>query len=191
MQGWSKIKQFCARARADLHDRAWIDTCCIDKSSSAELSEAINSMFSYYRDSKICYAYLSDVSLKAQRTSGERADAENSYDVTIYDSFGIGDLFGLATARQFKRSKWFTRGWTLQELIAPKNIAFLDRDWCNLGSRKQLDPAIASITNIEPGVCDSASKLKRVSVAEKMSWAAGRQTTRERTWPILCWVYSR
>ena len=69
--------------------------------------------------------------------------------------------------------------WTLQELIAPKSIAFLDRDWRDLGSRTQLDPAIATITSIEPGVCDSTSKLKRVSVAEKMSWAAGRQTTRE------------
>ena len=107
MQGWSKIKQFCARARADSHDWAWIDTCCIDKSSSAELSEAINSMFSYYRDSKICYAYLADVSLEVQRTSGERVYVEDLFDATFYDS--IGDLFGLETAHQFRTSKWFTR----------------------------------------------------------------------------------
>jgi hypothetical protein len=60
-QGYTKIKHCCEQALKDGLEYAWVDTCCIDKSSSAELSEAINSMFQWYAKSKVCYAYLSDI----------------------------------------------------------------------------------------------------------------------------------
>jgi hypothetical protein len=81
-KGYAKII-FCARqARSDGLDHFWIDTCAIDKSSSAELSEAITSMWRWYREAAKCYVFLSDVS--------------------------VGGLTWLDT---FYRSRWFTRGW--------------------------------------------------------------------------------
>ena len=59
--GYHKIEFACRQAEIDDYEYAWIDTCCIDKTSSAELSEAINSMFNWYRYSAVCYAYLVDV----------------------------------------------------------------------------------------------------------------------------------
>ena len=94
IEGWLKIRESCEQAIVDGYQWIWVDSCCIDKTSSAELSEAINSMFNWYRDSEVCYAYLSDV-------------------VSIQEE-GYG--FGI--------SKWFTRGWTLQELLAPKKLVF-------------------------------------------------------------------
>lgn len=61
VMGYHKVKKFCEIAASDGFDYGWADTCCIDKKSSAELSEAINSMFRYYRESAVCYAYLMDV----------------------------------------------------------------------------------------------------------------------------------
>jgi hypothetical protein len=60
-QGYKKIIAICDLARKDGYRHAWVDTCCIDKSSSAELSEAINSMFTWCWDACVCYAYLSDL----------------------------------------------------------------------------------------------------------------------------------
>lgn len=93
-EGWFKIRGSCEQAVVDGYQWMWVDSCCIDKTSSAELSEAINSMFNWYRDSEVCYAYLSDV-------------------ISIREE-GLG----------FGASKWFTRGWTLQELLAPKKLVF-------------------------------------------------------------------
>jgi hypothetical protein len=60
-QGFSRLKTTCCRAAEDGFDCVWIDTCCIDKRSSAELSEAINSMYRWYQNAVVCYAYLEDV----------------------------------------------------------------------------------------------------------------------------------
>lgn len=60
-QGIAKLKGTCHHARLGGYTHVWIDTCCIDKSSSAELSEAINSMFTWYEQSAVCFAYLADV----------------------------------------------------------------------------------------------------------------------------------
>lgn len=98
-EGWFKIRRSCEQAIIDGYQWIWVDSCCIDKTSSAELSEAINSMFNWYRDSEVCYAYLSDV-------------------VSIQEE-GLG----------FGTSKWFTRGWTLQELLAPKKLVFFVSIW--------------------------------------------------------------
>ncbi|KAE9364092.1 HET-domain-containing protein [Stipitochalara longipes BDJ] len=133
-------------------DYIWIDTCCIDKSSSAELSETINSMFEWYKGSEICYAYLADV-------SSERWSPDYPRDAVISES------------------RWFTRGWTLQELIAPKEVIFIDKDWKRLGTRTSLKDKIESITKVADTVLDGAS-LDTIAAAAKMSWASGRVTTR-------------
>lgn len=130
----------------------WIDTCCIDKRSSSELSEAINSMYRWYEESALCFAYLSDI-------SGGSPD----------------DL---------AKSRWFTRGWTLQELIAPKTVFFYDSDWLELGSRQDLLGAISAITGISSAILKRGSesypaRLGDFSISEKMLWAAGRETKKE------------
>ncbi|KAI0633739.1 heterokaryon incompatibility protein-domain-containing protein [Trametes polyzona] len=131
----------------------WIDASCIDKTSSAELSEAINSMYAWYAQARICFAYLHDV--------------PDSCDLNLPTS-------------AFRRSKWFTRGWTLQELVAPKCLIFLSEDWTYLGTKATLAPLLMEITGIDVEILISAShrKLQQVSVARRMSWAAGRETTR-------------
>ncbi|KAH7314115.1 hypothetical protein BKA65DRAFT_116148 [Rhexocercosporidium sp. MPI-PUGE-AT-0058] len=106
-----KIHSSCALAARHGFQYIWIDTCCIDKTSSAELSEAINSMFRYYKEAKLCYVYLSDVSSSNMETA---LDPENA---------------------DFEQSAWFTRGWTLQELIAPKDLQFYNKNWIYLGNK--------------------------------------------------------
>ena len=160
MAGWRKITQCCAQARKDGHEYVWIDTCCIDKLSSAELSEAINSMFRWFEGSEVCYTYLNDVT-----TGGQDQDL---------------------WVEEFKRSEWFTRGWTLQELIAPYRMDFYDAEWSKIGSREYLGSMIESVTGVEREDCNSTDE-KSVqhgghyftrSVAQRMCWASTRITTR-------------
>ncbi|KAI0373426.1 hypothetical protein BV20DRAFT_1111367 [Pilatotrama ljubarskyi] len=148
-----KVRDFCAYARADGIEFGWLDTCCINKASSAELSEAINSMYSWYASASVCYAYLADVG-------------------------GIEDP--RAPGSQFRNSKWFTRGWTLQELIAPYLVLFLSRDWQPLGTKSSLVDTIAETAGIATSVLGarSQSALRRVSIAARFSWASKRVTTR-------------
>jgi hypothetical protein len=110
MIGWKKIEGCCRIALQDGLEWAWIDSCCIDKTSSAELSEAINSMFRWYRDAEVCYAYLSDVSW-----CGQNNDFRPDYSA-------------------FHSSMWFMRGWTLQELLAPDEMKFFDQHVCIISS---------------------------------------------------------
>jgi len=147
-EGWSKIKHSCEQAVRDSLEWVWVDSCCIDKTSSAELSEAINSMFNYYRQAEVCYAYISDVFITAAEDS-DRASYE------------------------FRNSRWFRRGWTLQELLAPRRLVFYNRYWTALGSRKDLWPLVSKTTGIKDELGWETS-----SVAQKMSWAAKRETTR-------------
>ena len=114
-KGYHKIIACCRVAAEAGHDWVWIDTCCIDRKSSAELSEAINSMFNWYRKSKICFAYLSDVP-------------------DISKTSGISELLA-----DFRSSLWFSRGWTLQELLAPRNLIFLNNIWRPVQSESQHD----------------------------------------------------
>jgi hypothetical protein len=150
-RSYEKILHSADFARTRGFGYIWIDTCCIDKSSSAELSETINSMFQWYKGSEICYAYLADVSC---------------YDYPT-DFGGSG----------FSRSRWFTRGWTLQELIAPKEVIFVDKHWKPLGTRISLKQDIQRITKVAYSVLDGGS-LDTITAAAKMSWASGRETTR-------------
>ncbi|KAI2463328.1 heterokaryon incompatibility protein-domain-containing protein [Annulohypoxylon bovei var. microspora] len=158
LKGYHKILGCCKQAIYDGLEYVWIDTCCIDKRSSVELSEAINSMFNWYRDSIVCYAYLEDVSSEHMEQDIEVSAGRN------YPS-------------DFKHSRWLTRGWTLQELIAPSILVFFASDWVSIGSRDEMKDIIAKITNITPSFF-RFGRLGDFSVAQRMSWASHRQTTR-------------
>jgi len=178
--GLAKVLKAAEVAKDNGYDYIWIDTCCIDKSSSAELSEAINSMFAWYAESAVCYAHISDFhSEKPEQLS--------------------------------TKNRWFTRGWTLQELIAPPAVDFYNQQWVKFGNRDGLWSLLSSLTGIEElvfrwhpyprcpvparaatgqhdpsawprcGLCraDLADMLDTFSIATRMSWAANRNTTRE------------
>ncbi|KAK1752020.1 hypothetical protein QBC47DRAFT_306371, partial [Echria macrotheca] len=168
--GYHKIISFCRLVRQGLDfwdtgplEWVWADTCCIDKRSSSELSEAINSMFRWYRDSEICVAYLSDVPSNVDHYANDSA---------------------------FRASKWFTRGWTLQELLAPKKLRFYSSDWVMILDKADKDAAslVSDITNIHirylnpsgPYLLPSSpcDVMYTASVSERMSWASARTTTR-------------
>ncbi|KAH8664470.1 heterokaryon incompatibility protein-domain-containing protein [Xylariales sp. PMI_506] len=142
-EGYHKIINCCRQAERDNIDWIWVDTCCIDKSSSAELSEAINSMFRWYREAAICYAHLSDAE-----------------DLT-----------------QIEHSRWFSRGWTLQELVAPKTVIFYSSDWHNLGTKSELSKILSDVTGIDESYL-TGEDLESASVAKRMSWASQRKTSR-------------
>ncbi|KAI0327204.1 HET-domain-containing protein [Cubamyces sp. BRFM 1775] len=147
----AKIRNCCAVARAMGYRYVWIDSCCIDQTNSEQLSEAINSMFQWYSSAAVCFAFLEDVD-----DAGDPADKDSS----------------------FRRSRWFTRGWTLQELIAPREVLFLSKTWTMLGTKQGLADAIEAITGIEHAVLLLEKPLDAISVACRMSWASRRETTR-------------
>lgn len=153
-KGFPKVQKACEQAARDRYRYIWIDSCAIDQKSSAELSEAINSMFSWYRKAAVCYVYLSDVD-------------------------GSAD---------FENSRWFTRAWTLQELLAPcssrgsdgfsNKLRFMNRNWHLLSTEATSSQVISHITGIPQGYLNGQS-LEDASISMRMSWAAGRQATRQ------------
>lgn len=152
--GFEKIR-FCGeRAVADKLQYFWVDTCCIDKTNNSELDTAINYMFRWYQRSSKCYVYLSDVSV------GDHDPA--AFPITWTDAF--------------RRSRWFTRGWTLQELMAPGSVEFFSREGKRLGSKITLEQQIHDITRI-PIDALRGQNLADFSVEERMSWVASRVTT--------------
>ncbi|KAI8955475.1 heterokaryon incompatibility protein-domain-containing protein [Xylaria longipes] len=153
LRGYQKILDCCRQAASDGLDAIWIDTCCIDKRSSAELSEAINSMFKWYQNAAICYAYLDDVD-----------NLDNGASVPILPT-------------SFPKSRWFTRGWTLQELLAPSAVVFYSVGWVRIGSRLDLAELIAETTQINIQFLETGN-FADFSIAQRMSWASQRQTTR-------------
>jgi hypothetical protein len=156
-EGYQKIR-FCAQqADRDGLDHFWVDTCCIDKANNTELSEAINSMFRWYQNAEKCYAYLSDV----------------KYDTTTSDS-----ELSRRWKPAFRKSKWFTRGWTLQELLAPTSVTFYSKEGELLGDKKSLKDTLQEVTGI-PSEALLGKQVYEFSVAERFSWAEKRQTTRE------------
>ncbi|KAJ4164327.1 hypothetical protein LMH87_006004 [Akanthomyces muscarius] len=146
--GYAKIARCCHLAAAAGLGYAWVDTVCIDKSSSAELTEAINSMFRWYQNAAVCHVWLNDL---------------------LPDT---GDLSRLEDCR------WFRRGWTLQELLAPAVVEFYDRDWAFRGTKQDLQRELCDITNISEAVLEKPGRMFGLSVAQRMSWAASRETTR-------------
>lgn len=156
--GYTKIQGFCQIVKSSYNlDYGWVDTCCIDKQSSAELSEAINSMYGWYQNAEICIIYLNDFQ------SCSSSLQTNEFEAAL------------------KKSRWFTRGFTLQELIAPRNKTFCFRDWepvVYADGEKQLIDLVAKITGVSVDVLSNRDKLREVCVATRMSWAAHRDTTR-------------
>ena len=148
-----KIRKACALARRHGYHWLWADTCCIDRSSSAELSEAVNAMFSYYARAAVCYAFLRDVP-------------------------GGTLMHALSVDTAFWNSVWHTRGWTLQELVAPKLVLFVSADWTVLGTKAEHATLLRRITRIPESVLRFEQDLADVDVAQRMSWAARRKTTR-------------
>jgi hypothetical protein len=158
MAGYSKI-QFCGeQARRDGLQYFWLDTCCIDKSNSTELAEAINSMFRWYQNAAKCYVYLSDVSITKRKASNQLSE--------------------LTWEPAFQASRWFTRGWTLQELLAPGSVEFFSREGKRLGDKKTLERQVHEITGIAVSALQG-SPLSQFGVNERLSWAENRQTTRK------------
>ncbi len=153
----SKVRRACAIARVNGHRYIWIDSCCIDKTSSAELSAAINSMYRWYRRSSVCYAFLSDV-------PSHGALSDRHWTPGYYQG-------------RFQRSRWFSRGWTLQELIAPRVVVFLNEDWQFIGTKASHAHLVERATGIDVLVLTGEMELREVSVARRLSWASLRLTT--------------
>ncbi|PVI05215.1 hypothetical protein DM02DRAFT_502300, partial [Periconia macrospinosa] len=150
-QGYAKIVNSAKEAKRLGYEYIWCDTCCIDKSSSSELQESINTMYRWYEESAVCLVYLNDIE-------------------------PLGSKFTMEEAKNaFARSRW--RGWTLQELIAPRNVQFYFQDWTFMGDRNQFGEALSSATGIPTFVLENGD-LNEVSLANRMSWGASRQTTR-------------
>jgi hypothetical protein len=155
--GYRKI-QFCAeQAARDGLQHFWVDTCCIDKSNNTEVSEAINCMFRWYRNAAKCYVYLSDVSTNKHNQNNL---SPQSWEVA------------------FRKCRWFTRGWTLQELIAPPSVEFFSLEGKRLGDKKSLERQVHEITGLALRALQG-SALFEFSIAERMSWAENRETKRE------------
>lgn len=149
-QGWFKIEKACDQAAADGYNHLWVDTICIDKSSSAELSEAIMSMYRWYKEADVCYVYLYDVNL---------------------------DRYGPGASTRFCESRWFTRGWTLQEMIAPRRLEFYGHHWQRLGDKMERLEELVATTGVDRFTL-SGYPPRRSSIARIFSWASRRTTTR-------------
>lgn len=155
--GYKKLRFCVEQAARDGLQYVWVDTCCIDKSNSTELQEAINSMFAWYQNAAKCYVYLSDVSITKRKASD------------------LSSEFTWEPA--FRASRWFTRGWTLQELLAPASVEFFSRECTRLGDKRTLERQIHDITGIAVPAL-RGTPLSAFSVEERMSWAKTRQTKR-------------
>ncbi|KUJ20753.1 HET-domain-containing protein [Mollisia scopiformis] len=151
-KGFRKIEMTCRLAFDRGLKYVWMDTCCIDKANNVELTEAINSMFLWYKESEVFFVYLSDLQPHGQMQAHQLEE-------------------------RLSQCRWFTRGWTLQELIAPQHIEILDSEWSDIGQNMSLVDQISSLTGIDKDVLIDSSALN-VAVARKMSWAASRSTTR-------------
>ena len=152
--GYKKIVDACKQAKLDGYEWVWVDTCCIDKRSSAELSEAINSMYRWYANAKICYAYLHDVDGSSFSADDPKYPKSNGW------------------------PEWFSRRWTLQEMIAPRNLQFFNKDWQPIGDKKMLAGMLELITQVPQNILTDGLEGNRPCVAQIISWAAERTTTR-------------
>ncbi|EPE34697.1 hypothetical protein GLAREA_10391 [Glarea lozoyensis ATCC 20868] len=156
--GYDKIR-FCGeQAARDNLQYFWVDTCCIDKSDAIELQTAINCMFRWYKNAAKCYVYLSDVSTTEQKESDR--------------------LLEHTWESAFRSSRWFTRGWTLQELLAPSSVEFFSADCELLGDKKSLEPLIHEVTGLPVKILQGYD-LARFSFDERVSWTMKRQTKHE------------
>lgn len=222
-KGYAKIKQTCHRAKKSGIKWAWVDTCCIDKTSSAELTEAINSMWAWYRGATVCFAFLEDLEPVPKGVGHGHGQGQNARNSQIVGeqwwsqigeqwwedggnnvgssnagsnvSAATGSGTGSATSShtqagrmdhlsheekvaRFRTCRWFTRGWTLQELIAPSRMGFYNSKWEFVGEKSSLKQVLAEITQISESVLENSALLLTIPVAQRMSWASSRVTTR-------------
>ncbi|KAK4187887.1 vegetative incompatibility protein HET-E-1 [Podospora australis] len=152
--GYTKIQFACDQAAKDGYQYVWVDTCCIDKRNSGELTEALNSMFNYYQKAAVCYAFLEDVQ------SGNFSAGYRTWE------------------HDFVACRWFKRGWTLQELLAPKRLVFYAKGWKLLGTKSSLVKKVAQITKIDELTLLEPRLVHSASIAQRMSWASARSCTR-------------
>ena len=153
--GYCKLR-FCGeQARRDGLHYFWVDTCCIDKSKKGELSYSINSMFRWYRGAARCYVYLWDLSVNKRKAS------ERSADCTWQSSF--------------QSSRWFERGWTLQELLAPASVEFFSREGTRLGDKRSLEQSVCDVTGV-PKAALHGAHLSYFSDNDRFLWGQSRQT---------------
>lgn len=213
--GFTKIKDTCNQAWLDGYLYVWIDTCCIDNRSSSELSEAINSMYKWYELAAVCYVYLVDLRCECSRLVETRAHKaiiteHVGCDVLVPELFApegpaktyiplptqsdlppmYEDGAGIhqeACVSCLRKCRWFSRGWTLQELIAPERLMFFGSDWNFIGSKRDLLCTLSDITGIDSIALSHRCKLEELSVAKRLSWAACRETTRieDRAYSLL------
>jgi hypothetical protein len=159
--GYEKIKFCRGQAARDGLQYFWVDSCCIDKSNSQEIQEAITSMFRWYQQAAKCYVYLSDVSTKKRKLGDE--EPQNTWE------------------QVFRKSRWFSMGWTLQELLAPASVEFFCERGNRLGDKQSLEQLVHEITEI-PILALRGSTLSHFSAEQKLGWAKSRRTTREEDW---------
>lgn len=189
MRGMGKIRLTCRQALTDGYDWVWIDTCCIDKSSSAELSEAINSMYDWYARAVYCYAYLEDFHYDEAETDPPRQSiAQTLQTEENHLHLGSGGIRSLHLVRDSHHhlrtvaliywSRWFTRGWTLQELLAPKEVRFFSQSWTFLGTKQDLMLILVEKTGIPAHILADPSLISSCSISMRMTWMRDRQTTR-------------
>jgi hypothetical protein len=188
--GNEKIR-FCGeQARQDGLQYFWIDTCCIDKSNPAELSREINAMFCRYRDASRCYVYLSDVSvvnLRMNKSSEGSPLDHTSHSRQSLASFSLksepsssntsDEANAPAWESEFSRTRWFTRGWTLQELLAPSSVEFFSKEGQRLGDKSSLEQQIYEVTGISKSAL-KGSRMSQFSVDERFMWSERRKTTK-------------
>ncbi|THV01254.1 hypothetical protein K435DRAFT_750421 [Dendrothele bispora CBS 962.96] len=154
--GYQKILNACAQARLNGLDLLWVDSCCVDDTDEmevVEVREAVGLIYYYYQNSSVCYAHLDDMS-----------DEPDSLAVLSHQQFG--------------QSRWFARGWTLQELLAPPEVIFFDSNWINIGTRTELCTEISIATGIPEDIVRGSTSFRDVDVQERMSWSVLRKTTR-------------
>ena len=159
-RNFSKIQNLCRQAIHDGYQYAWIDTCCLNRENGIELTEATNSMYRWYQASAVCYVFLFDVFADPSNEKESEKKSETNFEAEV------------------AYSEWFTRGWTLQELIAPRNLVFYNRHWTFLGTKETLSQIITQRTGIDEAILSGYELPSNRSIAQRMSWASGRATTR-------------
>ena len=183
-EGYHKVIGTCERALHDGFGYVWVDTCCIDKTNQVELSEAINSMFKWYQDAKVCYVLLSDLHVDPAEQDDDQWDTEQNQE---RDDTEQVHVMSPAELRRFDDSKYFTRGWTLQEMLAAQPVRFFAADGTYLGDLEALAEQVANATGVDASLLADERSLADFTIPQKMSWASDRRTTRveDRAYSLL------
>ena len=200
--GWTKIIKAAELTHQCNLEWIWIDTICINKESSAELTEAINSMYNWYKYACECFAFLPDVHYDEAWWMGD-ADPVRTFNADVDTSRVTGLDYSTKTKlpdlghctfqpvayapvriseKEFMQSTWFKRSWTLQELMAPISLVFFNSNFQPIGTRNTLSFLITKATEIPleflRGDVTSRSQTTAACVAERMRWASNRDATR-------------